>query len=50
MALLIHQSGPVDGDDLVDSVGELISPILDMNTRVAMGHVLAVYVGYSRHF
>jgi hypothetical protein len=39
----------LDGDDLVDAVGELVTPILDVNDGVRMEPVASIDVSDSAH-
>jgi hypothetical protein len=43
-----HQAG-MDGDHLVDTVGELIAAVLAVNRRLAMRHVATADIGVAGH-
>ena len=51
----VEVAGQVDYDavpdlaDLVDAVGELVTPVLDMHRGFRMRHIGAVHIGNSRH-
>ena len=45
MALFVDQPAAADLAHLIDAVGELIAPVLDMNGGPGMGKVAAVDVG-----
>jgi hypothetical protein len=44
MKLIVDQSPANNGDDFVDRVGELITPVLDMDSGLAMPDEPTVYV------
>jgi hypothetical protein len=49
MRFFIDQPSPLNGNDLIDAVGKLVTPVLDMDGGAAMRQVVAVDVGYSGH-
>jgi hypothetical protein len=44
VALLADQFAAEDGENLVDTIGELIAAILNMDRSLAQRHVLAVNI------
>jgi hypothetical protein len=49
MRLGIDQAPVANMDNLIDAVGELISPVLNMNLSMGMGQVAPIHIGYARH-
>ena len=47
--LLVDQTAPLNGDDLVDAVGKLVAPVLDVDDGVGMEPVASVDVSDSAH-
>jgi hypothetical protein len=46
---LVDQTAPLNGDDLVDAVGKLVAPVLDVDDGVRMEPVASIDVSDSAH-
>ena len=50
MGLFVDETPVLDGDHLIDRVGELVAAILDMHRRIAVSRKAAIDIGDSGHF